>query len=494
MIEAMSLAGAHERKIILGWSALMMSAPLSCAGDSDGRDEPTTTVAATGSGTAGDDDSAGPGTTDGPTSTSNGPGSSPTTDPTDSADSTDTGSDTGIPPNCGDGVQDDDEACDDANAVDADGCNIDCTVSGSILWSHSQAGGLATQEDGYGVAVASDGAAFVAGNLTVVSSDWFVRGYDPEGGLDWSVTVDGTSAAADVALGIVQHGDQLYVTGQRTMGVAAGDVFVANYGLDGSAGWTDAYNDPIDGGDAGRAIATDVTGNVGVAGEAVADLQGANVFVRVYNPAGGILWTQTYTSAGAAADRAYAIAADVDGNFIVAGYETVGGQRDVWLRKFDPAGTPLWTQGYAGAEGLDDTAYALAVDQNGDIVVAGYESTAAIPTLAWLRRLDLNGNELWTDTYAGSAAEGAQALGVTIDAAGDITYVGFETVGGLGRMLIRKYSSVGTVKWTETIEGAEATSSYGRGITVGPDQHLWIAGGIDKGVDLRDVYIAKIAR
>src|SRR6185503_7182603 len=31
------------------------------------------------------------------------------------------------PPGCGDGVLDDDEACDDGNEVDTDGCLSDCT-------------------------------------------------------------------------------------------------------------------------------------------------------------------------------------------------------------------------------------------------------------------------------------------------------------------------------------------------------------------------------
>ena len=36
---------------------------------------------------------------------------------------------------CGDGIVDPGEACDDGNDAQADGCNIDCTVSGSVLWT-----------------------------------------------------------------------------------------------------------------------------------------------------------------------------------------------------------------------------------------------------------------------------------------------------------------------------------------------------------------------
>lgn len=44
-------------------------------------------------------------------------------------DDTTDGSETGVDPVCGDGVIDGDEVCDDANAVDGDGCDGDCTFT-----------------------------------------------------------------------------------------------------------------------------------------------------------------------------------------------------------------------------------------------------------------------------------------------------------------------------------------------------------------------------
>ncbi len=37
--------------------------------------------------------------------------------------------------NCGDGLVDPGEDCDDGNDIDGDGCNVDCVVSGSVRWS-----------------------------------------------------------------------------------------------------------------------------------------------------------------------------------------------------------------------------------------------------------------------------------------------------------------------------------------------------------------------
>lgn len=38
-------------------------------------------------------------------------------------------------PHCGDGALQADEMCDDGNAQDADGCNVSCVESGSVIWT-----------------------------------------------------------------------------------------------------------------------------------------------------------------------------------------------------------------------------------------------------------------------------------------------------------------------------------------------------------------------
>jgi cysteine-rich repeat protein len=49
---------------------------------------------------------------------------------------------TGPTSRCGDGTVDPGEDCDDGNDIDADGCNLDCTASGSLLWEYELPLGL----------------------------------------------------------------------------------------------------------------------------------------------------------------------------------------------------------------------------------------------------------------------------------------------------------------------------------------------------------------
>ncbi len=63
-----------------------------------------------------------------------------TTGDAEAADESSSGAD--APATCGDGELDPGEACDDGNDEDADGCNVDCTVSGSVLWSYALPDGM----------------------------------------------------------------------------------------------------------------------------------------------------------------------------------------------------------------------------------------------------------------------------------------------------------------------------------------------------------------
>ena len=170
------------------------------------------------------------------------------------------------------------------------------------------------------------------------------------------------------------------------------------------------------------------------------------------------------------------------GNVIAVGY-TNGAGRDVWVRKYDPAGGVAWTQTYAGLDGLDDQANGVATDDLGNIVVAGTEATALLAETLWMRRYDPDGMEMWTENYDGGSGEGARALDVAIDGAGHIVVVGDEILAGTRDGLIRKYNPDATVRWSEMYSTSAAANQFIRGVAIGPGDRIWIAGGLNLGVD-----------
>jgi hypothetical protein len=147
-----------------------------------------------------------------------------------------------------------------------------------------------------------------------------------------------------------------------------------------------------------RAIATDPSGNLVLSGETQGDLAGpvagpTDVWVRVYNSAGDIVWTRQFGSDSF--DAAGGVTADADGLITVMG-DTAGvldgdsaGANDAWVRRFDAAGGTLWTRQF-GSNGSDLGA-GVASDAQGDVVVGGSTSGALVGTGsgdadAWLRR------------------------------------------------------------------------------------------------------------
>lgn len=464
-----------------------------CGGDDGSGSGDETTAALTGSTSAATSEGSTSPTPDTTTTTS------PTTSPLDDSTTGDptTGNPTtgDTPATCGDATLDEGEACDDGNAMDADGCNADCTISGSLLWFHSQAGGAGQDEEAFGIAIDAEGRAYVAGELWGGADlDFWVRQYEDDG-LGWTQLIDGGGGNAG-ARALTLRGSTLYAAGYRVVPGQSNDVWLRSFGLDGSVGWAVDFNDALSGSNVGQGVATDPGGNViAVAAELVDPLAPQyDGWVREHTAAGTPVWTAGYGGAAAGADGARAVATDAAGRVAAVGYETVVGQgTDLWIRVFDTNGAPQWTATHANVSMLDDEAFGVVFDGDGNVIVAGYEVDAVIPWRMWLGKYDPAGVPLWTRTWDGDTAEGARALAVTVDDTGDIVVTGQHRVAGWNQLFVRKHDPDGNPRWVTTIEGHPETNQVGRAVTIGPGRRVWVAGGIDNGVDGRDTYVARLA-
>lgn len=88
---------------------------------------------------------------------------------------------------------------------------------------------------------------------------------------------------------------------------------------------------------------------------------------------GGVpLWTNRYNGSGNGYDASYAVAVDTNGNVLVAGYSRGSGSGyDYTTLKYSGAGVPLWTNRYNGPGNGVDYAIAIAVDGSGNVYVTG---------------------------------------------------------------------------------------------------------------------------
>lgn len=192
-------------------------------------------------------------------------------------------------------------------------------------------------------------------------------------------------------------------------------------------------------------VAVDSTGNVyeALAGEGSIDGQpyaGAKDVVLVkYGPAGTRLWTREFGTSGT--DRAYGVKLDPQGHPVVVGYTTgdlagTHGGDDVFVTKYDPAGTREWiTQVGTSAA---DRGYGLAVDpSSGSIYAAGYTkgnldgTNAGDKDVILAKFAPTGGAPLWVRQF-GTPGENK---GMAVAAGGGQVYVAGETTDAIGTPL-----------------------------------------------------------
>lgn len=223
-----------------------------------------------------------------------------------------------------------------------------------------------------------------------------------------------------------------------------------------------------------NAMAIDASGNVFVAGEFTATPREAEL--RKYGPTGSLSWSRQIGTVSE--EAATAVAVDLAGNVFVAGLtgSSLAGQprvaqQDVFVQKYDAAGTLLWTRQF-GTIG-DDRPHDLAIDPFGDVIVAGIvNGTAldggALPGQAnlgglwdaFVRKYSASGTVMWTRQFG--TTENELVTSVAIDTAGNVVVAG-RTSGALpgqvrnedsstpsfyGDPYVRKYDASGNELWT----------------------------------------------
>ena len=179
----------------------------------------------------------------------------------------------------------------------------------------------------------------------------------------------------------VDDSGNVYVTGRSWGAFSLDDYATIAYSSAGVPLWTNRYNGPGNGIDQGAGLAVDANRNVYVTGVSDGSHGDRDYATIAYSSAGVPLWTNRYDGSAHGQDWATAIAMDGIGNIHVTGY-SIGcdGTYDYATIAYSTAGAPLWTNRYNGPTNGDDSAYALAVDGNGNIYVTG---TSREGTAGW---------------------------------------------------------------------------------------------------------------
>ncbi|MCG8557953.1 MAG: SBBP repeat-containing protein, partial [Proteobacteria bacterium] len=227
--------------------------------------------------------------------------------------------------------------------------------------------------------------------------DIFVAKYDPAGNHLWSKrfggsggSASGVAIAADLTGNILLTGKfekSVNFGGGRLLSGGGGDVFVAKLSAGGNHLWSKAF---VSARASGWGIAADSVGNVLASGFFFGTLDlgggrltaagfGQDVFVAKFGPDGTHLWSKRFGGTGNDGIRRLAI--DLADNILLTGlfhhsidfgggYLASAGKNDIFVVKLDPGGAHLWSRRFGSA--LGDGGWGIAADSAGRVVLSGY--------------------------------------------------------------------------------------------------------------------------
>lgn len=351
-------------------------------------------------------------------------------------------------------------------------------TGGVPLWTNSFNGPGNNDDRATALAVDHTGNVFVTG-FSYVSGHYAYAtvGYSGAGLPLWTnyysavnVEDEATAIATDLQGNVI-------VSGQSQSGLGNYDFATLAYSSSGVSLWTNRFN-PGPSSAVPSAIATDMNGNVFVAGYAFAtDGSGSYYATLAYSSSGAPLWTNNFRRAPGpgdySGDVATALAVDLNGNILVTGRS--GGvftNYDYATIKYSNTGTPLWTNRYSGTTNRDDKAFALAVDSRGNVFVTGYSFGTNVHRQYATVAYSDEGTPLWTNRYASPGGDD-EAAAIAVDSHGNVFVTGTSLgTNGYNDSATLAYSSAGQPLWTNRF-----ARHMGKAIAVDREGNAFVTGG-----------------
>lgn len=288
----------------------------------------------------------------------------------------------------------------------------------------------------------------------------------------WVVQYDGPDTlgihSSDWVADMVVHDGYVYITGYESLFTS--NYATVKYDYTGQEIWVRRL---VDGqSQHAEAMLVDDAGNVYVTGWYKVLNGGINIATLKYSPDGDVLWEQHYESPGGN-NQPNDMAFDAYGNIFIAGASWVTAQQDfdLLLLKYDSHGNLLWDRTLDNGDGQLDTGYEVAIDPNGDAIVAGFSEPKA-----YLVKYSATGDLLWQDEHEGYSTNDEWRR-VETDAAADIYVLGeISPPGESNHLWTAKYDPDGNILWEHNYTGTADQACYAGNLALMPDGGVVICG------------------
>jgi len=166
-------------------------------------------------------------------------------------------------------------------------------------------------------------------------------------------------------------------------------------------------------------------------------------------------WVQRYNSPGNYNDYIWDMAIDKSGSVYLTGYILIGeGNNDIVTMKYNSSGVQQWVSYYDGPDHRTDKPSGVAVDDSGNVYVAGLSYSYSTFDDYLIIKYSSNGDSLWVRRFNGAANGSDVASSMTLDKFGDVYVTGYGRITTTSAdILTLKYNSEGNLEWFRSYDG-----------------------------------------
>lgn len=336
---------------------------------------------------------------------------------------------------------------------------------GNLLWLRRRVANGGSRA----ITVVTSGSVYITGHTTIK--------YSSSGQLVWSKPVLTSDDVRGMAIKIDQEGF-VYVAGWTKDAENANDATVIKYDESGNVVWTGVYEESSPGDHTVfKSLAVDAAGNVYVAGF-FQQASAVDYLLSKFNSNGEKVWAISVPGAPiwAPSEPIPILLDDSGGLYIAGGIMEIDSDyftSDFLLAKYSTDGEPLWTRRYDGPGNRSDTAVAIALDGNSNIIVTGSSIGESTDYDFATIKYDSNGTLLWINRFDSNFGRDAPNV-VKTDQDGNV-YVAGGIWGEKGYALV-VYAPDGSDVWTGYYGGPENAEGWINAMSLDAFGNVYVTG------------------
>lgn len=192
------------------------------------------------------------------------------------------------------------------------------------------------------------------------------------------------------------------------------------------------------------------------------------------------VWVNRWTSPGAESDWAYAIALDDSGNVYVTGKTEHSATHDDWTTiKYYPGGDTAWVRYYASPGSYNERANAITIGPSGNIYITGYTMSSGAGDYLTIRYKP-DGDTAWTRIYDGIAGQYDFARWVAVDDQENVYVTGYSRGYNYQFDIVTvKYDSSGTQLWVARFDGPGNEDDQANKVITDNNGYVYVVGYVN---------------